>query len=448
MLRRAFNKSWELRYVSAGLASTGLAVLLLSFSPGVRRVFGHGQAQADESMNSRRALPVKVIRLDQLSPPERLDSYRGTVEASKSSNLSFRRSGRLIQIHFREGDRVAAGEVLASLDTSDLQASLRGIKSRIDEALAFLAEQEAGPREQSIKAVEATLREREAALNLAKLTLVREESLQKSRASSQQAYDEARMGLDRAAAAAQAVKEQLDELRAGTRAEQIEAQKARVQSLQAQRDDLLVQLRDCELTAPFSGVIARRFVDEGIIASPDRVVLRVLQIDPLEARFGLTAEDAAKLRPGDALNVSKSGLFYPATVSRIEPELHPETRTQGIIVSISLPVSPSGLTDRQWLVPGQTVSLSLSANPTAENDFWVPIQALTRSIRGLWSVMAVTEQVDDWMVERHDVQVLEVDGGLARIRATTLQGENFVIAEGVHRITPEIVVEPAFDLNE
>jgi HlyD family secretion protein len=448
MLRHAIIGKWKLKLLILCLLGTGMVVLLLSMSPGIRRVLGQAQAQADDYPNLRRTLPVKVIRLNQLSPPDRLDSYRGTIEASKSSNLSFRRSGRLTQIHVREGDRISQGNVLATLDTSDLQASLRGIESRIDEALAQLAEQEAGPREQSIKSAEAVLREREAAWNLAKLTLAREESLQKSRASSQQAYDEARMGLDRAAAAVQAAREQLDELREGTRREQIDAQKARVQSLRAQRDDLLVQLSDGELIAPFSGVIARRFVDEGIISSPDRAVLRVLQVDPLEARFGLAAEDASRLQPGDSVRVSKGSLFYPATVSRIEPELDPATRTQGIIVSVSRPESPSDLSERDWLVPGQTVSLSLSANPAADNEFWIPIQALTRSIRGLWSILVVEERSDGWTVERHDVQVLEVDGGLARIRATTVQGDNFVIAEGIHRITPDIVVEPVFDLNE
>jgi multidrug efflux pump subunit AcrA (membrane-fusion protein) len=439
------SSKWILRSLMGLGAMAAVVALAASLFPGLRDSLANAPAQATEGYGFHRALPVKAIRLNELPAPERMDRYRGTVEASKSASLSFRRSGRLLQLHVREGDRVEVNQLLAILDSRDLQAALRGIDSRIEEAQAVLAEQEAGPRQQSIKAAHAQLRERQSDLDLAQLTLAREENLQKSRASSQQAYDESRMNLERATAATQAAQEQLEELQAGTRKEQIVAQKARIQALQAEREDLLVQLNDCQLLAPFSGVVARRFVDEGIIAVPDRAILKVLQVDPLEARFGLSADDAAKLRPGDPIKLSKGNCVYPATVARIEPELDLATRTQGVIISITTPgtaCAVASVADSTPLVPGQTVSLGLSGTPTAEDEFWVPIQALSRSIRGLWSAMAITANGGGWMIKRHDVQVLEIDGGLARIRALTLGSQDWIVAEGLHRITPGLDVEP------
>lgn len=396
---------------------------------------------SSESLSNNRALPVRVLRLGSLATPDRADRYRGTVEASKSADLSFRRGGRLAAIHVREGDQVKSGQLLATLETNDVQATIRGIESKIKEAEAVLAEQEAGPRQETIKAAKAILRERESALNLAKLTLEREERLLKSKASSRQSYDEAQTAWSRTGAAVEAAREQLNELLAGTRVEQINAQKARIDSLKAQLDDLQVQLDDCQLIAPFSGVVALRFVDEGIIASPERPVLKMLQVDPLEARFGVSSDDAAQLRVGQQVMLTASKKKAPATISRIEPELDQSTRTQGVIVSIDQNVE-TGERSTASLIPGQTVSLAFG-DSASDDSIWVPVQSLSRSVRGLWSVFKLTEtKTDQWVVERHIVQVVEVDDQLCQIKGGTIQPRDLIVSEGLHRLTPGMVVEP------
>jgi RND family efflux transporter MFP subunit len=396
---------------------------------------------SDDALPANRALPVRVLRLGSLAVPNRADRYRGTISASKSADLSFRRAGRLAAIHVREGDRVQLGQLLATLETNDVQATIRGIESRIKEAQAVLAEQEAGPRQETIKAAQAILKERESALNLAKLTLEREERLLKSQASSRQSYDEAQTTWSRANAAVDAAQEQVNELLAGTRAEQINAQRARIDSLDAQLDDLQVQLADCQLIAPFAGVVALRFVDEGIIASPERPVLKLLQVDPLEARFGVSPADAAQLQVGQQVTLTAPGRKVLAKISRIEPELESSTRTQGVIVSIDRR-DESIASSKASLIPGQTVSLAFGES-AVDDTIWVTVQSLSRSVRGLWSVFKLTRsEGDQWIAERHIVQVVEVDDQLCQIKGGTIQAGDLIVSEGLHRLTPGMVVEP------
>jgi RND family efflux transporter MFP subunit len=400
-----------------------------------------GLSASGDPLSNGRALPVRVLRLGGLTTPDRADRYRGTIEPSKSADLSFRRGGRLAAIHVREGDKVKLGQLLANLETNDVQATIRGIESRVKEAEAVLAEQEAGPRQESIKAAKAILKERESALNLAKLTLDRELRLLKSEASSRQSYDEAQTAWDRTSADVEAAREQLNELLAGTRAEQINAQKARIDALKAQLDDLRVQLDDCQLIAPFSGVVSIRYVDEGIIASPERPVLKLLQVDPLEARFGVSPKDAAQFRVGQQVMLSATGVKTRATISRIEPELDQATRTQGLIVSIDQNLENSA-SSTAGLIPGQTVSLAFDES-ASDDSIWVPVQSLSRSVRGLWSVYKLSASKDDqWTVERHIVQVVEVDDQLCQIKGGTIQTGDLVVSEGLHRLTPGMVVEP------
>ncbi len=387
---------------------------------------------------SANALPVRVLRLGSVTAPRRADDYRGTIQPSKSVELSFRRSGLLQSIAVEEGAVVTAGERLAVLDSGELEAQLRGYESQVAEARAMLAEMESGPREETIQAARAELQERKAAMELANLTLERERRLQSSSASTEQAFDEARTAAARFAAGHQAALERLKELEAGTRAEQLAAQRARVQSLNSAGEVLQVQLRDCAIVAPFDGVVARRFVDEGIIAGPERQILRLMQIDPLEARFGVSAEDAARLNPGEPVSVTVAGEPVAATVSRIEPDLDLETRTQGIHVSI-----PNRSGSRR-VVPGQTASLAVRG-PVAESDdgYWLPIQALSRSVRGLWSVFVVVP--DDrgiYRVERRDVQVAAADAGMVLITGGMVERNAMVVSDGLHRITPGMSVVP------
>lgn len=403
-------------------------------------------ARGGDSAAQAHLIPVRVMAAGAGRPPRSARAYRGTVQPARSADLSFRRGGRIEQIRVREGAVVRAGDILAELDDRDLRAGLSRVEAQLAEAEAVLEEQVAGPRRQTIEAAAAEVRRLEAALLLAQSTRDREQSLQGSSASSRQAWDEARAGADQASAALEAARARLDELKEGTRPEQIRASRARLQALQAQREDLLVQIGDCRIAAPFDGQVARRMVDEGVIAGPDRPVLRVIETDPLEARFGIAPQDARAFAPGQPAAIEAGGARIAGRVARIEPELDLATRTLGIVISLSAEEVGGRL------VPGQTVSLPLefSAGEQEGEDsgsFWLPVQALTRSVRGLWSVLVVVPDpaAPDgrrWLVERRDVPVLATEGEMVRIGAGLVRKGDWIAVEGTHRIAPGMAVQP------
>lgn len=435
-------KMQRVAFWTAGLIG-GSAVLLAanawSGGPSVSRV---SEQVAAENMSSG-PLPVSVVHLGNLSAPPRVDDYRGTIEASKEAELAFRRSGRVARIAVEEGDHVTRGQTLANLEVDNLQALIEATEARVREAEAVLSELVAGPRKQTIAAAAADVAQMKAAVELAKITTARELDMQRSNSSSLQSYDNARFQEVQQQAAWEAANQKLQELKAGTRTEQLVAQRARVAILQAQLKGYQVDLRDGKIEAPFDGVVARRFVDEGTIASPERVVLRVLQIDPLEARFGVAPEDAQNLSPGQGVRVTVGTTAIDAVVARIEPELDRSTRTQSVLVAIPRSNSERG-DARDGIVPGRTASLSLGSVRSGDtHSFWVPITSLARSTRGLWSLMVVVGDSDSgFTVQRRDVQVLETDTRLARISGGMVASGDTVVAAGLHRVTPGMAVVP------
>ena len=71
----------------------------------------------------------------------------GTVEPAQNPDLAFESGGRVAQISVAVGDKVAQGEVLASLDTAALAAQRAQAAANLKSQQAKLDEMNAGPRQ-------------------------------------------------------------------------------------------------------------------------------------------------------------------------------------------------------------------------------------------------------------------------------------------------------------
>jgi len=393
---------------------------------------GEPAGQPPSRQPNATALPVETFVLGEIEPPEQTDWYRGVVVASKEADLGFRRGGRVEAIGVNEGDRAEQGDVLATLDASDVRSQLASTHAQVAVAEAMFEELVAGPRAQTIDAARSDVKRLDAVLALSRATADRQRVLLQSNAASVQQFDDARFMVQQNEAALESASQQLSELLEGTRAEQVSAQRARVDALKAEAARLEVDLGDTRIVAPFDGLIAKRRVDEGTIVGAQSVVLRLIQCDPLEARFGVSPADARSLTIGMKVSASVEDQAVPALILRIEPELDLTSRTQGVFVTLQ------GGCDA-GIVPGQTASLAI---PRARAEaLWVPIGALTRAARGLWSVNAVIDVKDGvGRVERRDVQVIQTDTDVAMIVGTMVKRGDRLIAGGTNRITPGMQV--------
>ncbi len=128
---------------------------------------------------------------------ETKSSFAGIVKAKRKSQLSFERSGRVDQIDVEEGLRVQAGQVLARLNTEQLEAQVRKLEADKRAAEALLAELKAGPRQETIDAARADVREQEVQLDLAIVSRRRRENLLKDRLVAREEYDQAQTAVER-----------------------------------------------------------------------------------------------------------------------------------------------------------------------------------------------------------------------------------------------------------
>ncbi|MEG4803845.1 efflux RND transporter periplasmic adaptor subunit [Microcoleus sp. ARI1-B5] len=142
----------------------------------------------------------------------------GTVQPVQRVNLSPKGSGRIAELFVEQGDRVEAGQIVARMESRDVEAQLAQAKAREASIRAKLAKIEAGNRSEDIASARARLEQAEASLAQAQAGS-RSEEVAGARARLQQ------------------TQARLQQLRAGTRVEEVSQGRARLAQAQARLAD-------------------------------------------------------------------------------------------------------------------------------------------------------------------------------------------------------------------
>ncbi len=208
------------------------------------------------------------------------------------------------------------------------------------------------------------------------------------------------------------------------------AEEAVVRRVAAQIASVDVDIAKSRLRAPFSGVVARRFVDEGAVVSAGEPLFRILEMGRPEVRVGISSELAKSLKIGDERVVRADGRELSATVRALLPARNRETRTVDVVLTLS--------TKENALRHGDLVELELS-QAIEKSGFWLPRSALTESSRGLWATYVAAHLESSGpsthILKRRELELLHVDGDSVFVRGTLTSGE-LVVTEGLQRLVP------------
>ena len=378
-----------------------------------------------------RVLPVDVLEVREATSVLSTRHYSGTVAARRSSDLGFERASRVASVRVDEGDRVARGQALASLDVRDLEILRQQVQAQEAEAKARLAELMTGPRQEIIDAARARLEELSHRRQLAELQRDRRQALLARQAISKEEFDVVSSEARTVQAAEQAANRQLDELLAGTRPEQVQMQRAAVDGLSARLRAIDLDIEKSTLRAPFAGLVARRMVDEGTVVSPGLPVLSVVESAAPELRVGVPVEVARGIRVGEKLPVVAGERVFEAEALAVLPELNAATRSATVLLRLPDEASAS-------LLPGQVTRLRMEqALPLS--GFWIPLEALTKGSQGLWACYALEAAPGSeggvYRLARRDVEILHTEEDRALVRGTLSDGER-IVRGGINRIAP------------
>jgi len=259
----------------------------------------------------------------------------GQTTAYIDTPIYARASGYLKSWKYDIGARVKRGDVLAQIETPELDQQLR-------EAEAQLAQNEAA-------VVQA-----QANMDLAKVTNGRTAELVKQGWTSRQQGDQDRLGFAGSTAA-------------------VDVARANVRVAQAQVDRLEELTGFESVTAPFDGVITARNTDVGALinagaGSPATELFHMASTQTLRMFVAVPEVDAPSLRPGDVATVTFDaypGQTFKGTLARTQGAINPASRTLLVEVDVDNAdekLLPGAYAFVHFSLAGRTRSVVIPAN--------------------------------------------------------------------------------------
>ena len=280
--------------------------------------------------------------------------YSGTVE-TREIQIGSKVAGRVTQVGVEEGQAVKAGTLLVRFECDELKAQRAQAYASLQQAQADLAKMERGYRPEEIEQAEATAKAQQAAFERAR-NGPRKQEIDQAKADfdaasadaanadiyykrmaklvatdtiSKQQYDDARSRRDATAQRAEAARQQLALLEAGTRTEDlhaaeaqykhaqaaadlarkgfrkedVEAARATAAAAQGRVDELDARLREAELTAPSDAIVEVVSVRPGDLVQPERIVVTLLESSQLWVKVYVPETDLAHVHVGQQATV-------------------------------------------------------------------------------------------------------------------------------------------------
>lgn len=272
------------------------------------------------------------------------------------------------RVHVQEGQHVAAGAPLATLDSADIRA-------RLDAQLAAVAEARAR-------------------LDLARKNQANNQALLERSFISRNAYDSA--------------------------LNSVQVAEANLESAQAQAAIARRALEDTQVRAPFAGIVAKRWVNQGDKVSQDTPVAHVVDLSRMELEAPLPVSEIPFVRVGQEIAFRVDGFQgrrFAGRIERVNPAA--EAGSRSIAVFATLPNADGSLKG------GMFAHGTLATSAGADVDV-IPLAALVEE--GGQSFVYV---VRNGQVERRSVVVgaRNVERGLATVR------------EGLERGVPVVTVK-------
>ena len=226
----------------------------------------------------------------------------GNIEAHESL-VSFKVTGRIIDLPVDEGMTLKAGDLLARLDNDDYRQQVAEDESAIRVRDRQLALGLAGSRTQDIEAAKLAVLDAQADLEQKKKDYARYQALYEKDEIPGQTRDLAATNVTRAQATYDRAQQIYNELVEGTRKEELAVEHSNVHQADQNLRMSRIRLAYTVLRAPFTGVVLVRQAELGEVVSPGTPIVTLADLDHLWVRVYVPETDLGKVHWGQVVDV-------------------------------------------------------------------------------------------------------------------------------------------------
>jgi HlyD family secretion protein len=230
----------------------------------------------------------------------------GTIELNEVDIASLV-GGRVVRVRVDEGDTVLAGDTLVVLAQGEVTAGVRQQEAEAARAGSLARDQELGPRLEERRAAKADLDTAEAALSLAETELRRVQALFAKQLIAQSDLDRAVTQRDQSAARRDGAAQRYRLLESGYRKQMVSAAREAAEAAQAGLQSARSKARELVLTAPISGVVLLKSVEQGEVVGPAIPLLTLGDPRKLWMRVYIASPEVVHVHLGDRVEVTVLG---------------------------------------------------------------------------------------------------------------------------------------------
>lgn len=373
---------------------------------------------------------LRTVTVDHPSPAATaIVVLPATLRPWQTTGLHARVSGYLAAWHADLGARVQEGDLLAVIDTPELDQELAEAYALAREAAAAAvqAKAERVEAEADLKVAEAQLVRIQAETELARSQLARREKLLANRNVSQEEYDTALRQLEARTADIAATQADIARRRSNldTRTAIIEAREATARGRQANAERLQELQNFKRIVAPIDGVVTRRTAEVGMLVTAGKESLFTIEdVSRIRVQVNVPQAYSTQTVPGVQASVTLPESSLPptvGTVTRISESVDSASRT--MLAEIELDNA------RHSLQPGSYAQVSL-ATAQDHSSWTIPTNAVSMRVDG--PHVAVVNDRDE-----------------IELRAVTLRrdlGSRVVVSQGIEG-NERLVVNPGDGLT-
>jgi HlyD family secretion protein len=317
------------------IAVAVVSVLILSavLFPSVRR-----WARAEKAVDATTLRFGTVQRGDLL----RDVSVQGRVVASLHPTL-FSSGQGIVSLRTKAGSQVRRGDVLATIDSKELQSALEQARAQLLSIRAELERQKIVARQTQLRARQSvdllSLR-----LEAAKRALTRNETTFREGLSNKTDYESAQDGVRISKMELDQAKKELD-LSRETLSFELQTREQQVVSQQSVAADLGKRVDDLTIRAPFDGMVASVAAQDRDAVAPNQAVLMIVNLSSLELEVALPEEYAGETAIGTPATIYFNGREYQGTVTAVSPEVV----ANQVAATVAFTGQPAGLKQNQRL---------------------------------------------------------------------------------------------------
>jgi RND family efflux transporter MFP subunit len=336
---------------------------------------------SETAARAEEAPPVEVIRVD-MAPPTQTLTLPGETRGWYNSTIYARVSGYVAKWIADIGDRVKKDQVLATIDTPELDAQLEAAQAQL-------------------KASEAEVKVREADVEFAKTTYDRWQGSPKGVVSEQEREDK--------------------KARYAMAIAQLNAARARVALDQANVDRLSFQTSFKQVTAPYEGVITDRRVDIGDLVTAGSgtnitPLYGIAQSEQIRVFVNVPQAASAEIGDGTPAQVTAgeyANRTFEGKVTRTSKSIDRRARTLRVEVDLA--------NDDRALVPGMYVQVAFHLKPTS----FVQVPASALLFRAAGPQVAVID--DNGTVKFQDVTIARDNGNFVELASGLSPGQRVAL---------------------